>query len=178
MRKVLMVIASLGMTLTTSAWGEAPPIPAAQAPKVTVKELVAGPMAQDRGHTVVMALFTFPGNTAEPARALMTYHERVRINSLTLTPTGKSSYRQALHDNGIRQWIAKGGSTALQMAGPVSVSGPNNRPVLCYPVILHLDRGNIRRSLPKVLCLTYADQVITTGFAPTPAIVQITLGPR
>lgn len=148
-----------------NAWGAIPP--------VTVKELVAGPLAQGRGHTAEKALFTFPGNAAEPARALMTYHQRVHLNGLAMAPSGRRSYARTLAQFGIRQWIAKGGSVSLRMVGPVAVSGPDDRPELCYPVRLLKERGTHRITTPERLCLSYARTHLAAGMSAIPAVVSV-----
>ncbi len=169
MRKALLLMVGIGILLTANAWGVAA---SAQAQKISVKELMSGPMAQSRQNlNSLLSMFAFPGNRAAPSQALRNYQERVRISSLTLSPNGKRSYLNVLQENGIPQWITQGGSSSLQIVGPFSVSGPNNRPVFCYPAILHLDRGKIHRSLPKRFCVTYADR-------PAPTIVHVSMKAR
>lgn len=155
-------------------------IPAAQAamPGVTVKELVAGPMAQGRGHLAETALFTFPGNAQEPERALLVYHDRVHLNAVTMTPAGRASYQKTLRALGIRQWLSQGGSVALKVNGSAVVTGSDNRPILSYPVTLIESRGAIHKARPYHLVLTYVDYRMQPGLSAVPSVSQVAMTPR
>jgi hypothetical protein len=155
-------------------------VPAAQAsiPGVTVKELVAGPMAQGRGNLAETTLFTFPGNVREPERALEDYHDRAHLNAVTMTPAGQASYRKVIQALGIRQWLSQGGSVALKVNGPAVVTGSDNRPILSYPVTLIESRGAIHKALPYTLALTYVDYRMQPGLSAVPTIAQVAMTPR
>jgi hypothetical protein len=152
--------------------------PTATPPKVTAKELVAGPMLLNGKHTFEKGLFTFIGNSAEPERAIMSYDQHVYINSVGMTPTARLSYHKALVQLGIPHWIGEGGTVRLQFAGPVQVLGTDNHPILSFPVVLQETRGSVRRSLPYTLQDTYSMVKLPGGMSPSPTITHIAMLPR